>query len=201
VAVAALWANLWARLQGFEPTTKVSLTSPATGATDVPATGWARDYEPGARAGGGGARTRITAVLDWGLRFAPPGTPAATPFDPGLPGSFVLTERDSGRVVPLAAGYPRMASWFPGPGEHLVAVQPAADLAPCTWHEVASTDSLRDAQGRPVAPARWSFRTDGCPPAGNGPAPPSPPPTDGGAARTDPAVAPRAVTASPRYAG
>jgi hypothetical protein len=199
-AIAAVYATLWDRLQGRAPATRVALTTPADGALDVPAGGWARTYRPGAWPDGGGATTRITAVLTSGLPALAPGAPPGTHVDPRLPaGSAVLTERDSGRDIPLQAGYPRIMPYDPDNGEHLVAVQPAADLAPCTWYRASTTDRLRDGGGRAVVPARWDFRTDGCPPV---PAPsPNGPLPGTRTTRRAPARAPLAVRATPRYAG
>jgi hypothetical protein len=207
-AVAALYDSLWARLQGTAPPTRVAVTAPADGALDVPATGWVREYRPGAWPNTGGASTRIAAAVSWGLPFVAPGAPAGTHVDARLPaGAAGLTERDSGRVVPLQPDYPRIVPYDPDYGGHLIALQPAGDLAPCTWYTATTTDRLRDAEDRAVVPARWTFRTDGCPPdPSSPPAPPGPTPSVAVAAAAvppapGPVPTPTPVRATPRYTG
>jgi hypothetical protein len=186
-AIAAVYETLWARLRGEDPPTRVGLTAPADGTLDVPARGWDRELRPGANANGGGARYRIAAVLSWGLPYVMPGSPPGTHIDAARhPNAMKLIERDSGREVPLRSGFPRIVPYDPDYGGHVVALQPAGDLSPCTWYRAMTTGRLRDAGDRPVRPAAWSFRTDGCPdPA---PAPSMP-------------LAPAPVPARPHYTG
>jgi hypothetical protein len=200
-AIAVLYETLWARLLRATPLTRVAVTAPADGSVDVPATGWDRTFKPGAWPDTGGADNRIAAALSWGLPFVPPGAPAGTHVPAELPeGAAVLTERDTSVVIPLQRGYPRIVPYDPDYGGHLIAVQPAADLSPCTWYRVATTDRLRDADGRAVQPASWGFRTAGCP---------APVPVRGeanGGVTTQgpgigPAPTPTAVSATPRYTG
>jgi hypothetical protein len=206
-AIAAVYETLWEQLQGRSPVTRVTVTAPADGELDVPARGWVRTYRPGAVPDGGGARNRIVAALSSGLPYVHASSPPGTSIDPRLPtGSAVLAERDSGRVVPQQDGFPRIMPYDPNNGEHLVAVQPAGDLSACTWYQVSTTDRLRDADDRPVADARWSFRTDGCAPE---------PTSDRGGDAADggdhepgvappaaaPAAVPVAVRSIPRFVG
>lgn len=163
-AIAAVWDNLWARLLGSRPPTTVAITYPAPGATDVPFRGWDRsEFNPGSNPdGGGGARTRITAVLDASLpylRFSddPGSLPAELPA-----GAMTLTEVATGDPVPLRAGYPRIVPYDVRPGEHTIDLQPDGDLAPCTEYRVDVTEALLDGDGAPVVPYSWTFRTK-CP--------------------------------------
>jgi len=157
-AIAAEWENMWGRLLGSQPATEVSVTYPADGQRRVPAAGWVREYLPGSHADRGGARTRITAVLTYSTPYVPPEG------GPGIPsllpdGAMTLTERDSGAAVPVMAGYPKIVPYTPDPGEHVIDIQPAADLRPCTWYRVAVTELLLDARQEPVTPHSWDFRT------------------------------------------
>jgi hypothetical protein len=72
---------------------------------------------------------------------------------------MTLAERDSGATVPLMADYPKLVPYSPDSGEHVIDIQPAADLRPCTWYRVAVTDLLLDARHQPVTPYGWTFRT------------------------------------------
>jgi hypothetical protein len=56
-------------------------------------------------------------------------------------------------------GYPKIVPYTPDPGEHVIDIQPAADLRPCTWYRVAVTGRLLDARRQPVTPHSWEFRT------------------------------------------
>jgi hypothetical protein len=157
-AIAAEWETMWGRLLGDQPATEVSVTHPADGERRVPAGGWVRDHRPGSHADGGGARTRIAAALTYSLPYVPPG--GGPPVPTLLPtGSMVLTERDTGEAVPVMDGYPKVVPYSPDAGEHVIDIQPATDLVPCTWYEVAVTEVLLDARQQPVTPHRWSFRT------------------------------------------
>src|SRR5690606_27075488 len=67
-----------------------------------------------------------------------------------------------GSPVPLMSGYPRTVPYGGDAGQHLIDVQPASDLAPCTWYriDVGVDVPLLDADGEAVNPHTWSFRTD-----------------------------------------
>ena len=165
-AIAAAYETMWGRLLGRQPVTRVAVTAPFDGQDDVPATGWVREYKPGSHADGGGASTRITAVLSYSMPYVALASDATRHTPPEPPaGSMRLTVRDTGAAVPLAAGYPRLVPYDPDYGEDLLDIQPAADLAPCTWYRVDVTDRLIDADGRAVQPASWSFRTSCAAPA------------------------------------
>ncbi|HEU5149717.1 MAG TPA: Ig-like domain-containing protein [Iamia sp.] len=156
-AIAGQWDDMWARLLGQDPTTEFSATYPADGQRRIPATGWVRSYGPGSHRDRGGARTRISASLTYALPYRHPG---GDPAPEQLPaGAMTLTERDTSTVVPLMAGYPRVVPYGPDAGTHTVALQPAADLAPCTWYRVDVTTNLLDADGDAVTPTAWEFRT------------------------------------------
>jgi hypothetical protein len=73
-----------------------------------------------------------------------------------------LRDLETGQLVAPAVGYPRIVPYNPEAGEHVVAIQPANDLAPCRWYQVETTDALIDARERPVTPAAWRFQTSGC---------------------------------------
>lgn len=157
-AIAGEWQAMWGRLLGGQPATEVSVTYPADGQRRIPAGGWVRSYEPGSHPDRGGARTRIAAALTYSTPYVPaeggPGIPSQLPA-----GAMTLSERDSGDAVPIMAGYPKIVPYTPDPGEHVIDIQPAADLDPCTWYEVAVTGLLLDARDAPVTPHEWTFRT------------------------------------------
>jgi hypothetical protein len=155
-AIAGSWNAMWGRLLGSQPTTSVSITYPANGQLRVPATGWDRDHSPGSARGRGGADTRITAVLT----YARPYNGSAGTVSDELPaGSMTLVERDSGDPVPIRSGWPRSVPYGSDSGEHMIGIQPAGDLTPCTWYRVGVTANLVDARNQPVAPMTWDFRT------------------------------------------
>ena len=157
-AIAGYYFHLWRQLLDKPVTTKVVATYPANQTEGVPATGWVRSYQAGSHATGGGARTRITAVLSYSLPYVAAGSSGHTPAQ--LPaGAMVLREARTGQVVPTMAGYPRIVPYNPDTGEHLVDLQPAVDLLPCRWYRVEVTDELIDASGQPVRPYSWRFRT------------------------------------------
>ena len=163
-AIAGEYENLWGRLLGHQPATEVGATYPADGETDVPATGWDRaTFLPGASPGRGGARNRITAALTYSLPYVP--LAGSSDHVPSLlpAGSMTLREAATGDLVPVKSGYPRIVPYTPDPGEHTIDIQPAANLAPCTEYRVDVTDHLLDANGDPVVPTSWTFRTEGCP--------------------------------------
>jgi len=155
-AIAGEWNVIWGRLLGDQPATSVSITYPANGELRVSATGWNRDPQPGSARGRGGARNRITAVLT----YSRPYTGSAGPVTSELPaGSMTLVERDTSEAVPIRAGWPRSVPYGPDAGEHMIDIQPAADLKPCTWYRAGVTANLVDARSLPVTPMTWEFRT------------------------------------------
>lgn len=163
-AIAAAWDNLWARMQGGTPTTSVSTTYPADGEEGVPATGWGRaNFQPGSAPGRGGARNRITAVLDDSLPYAP--LPGSDIDEVLPPGAMTLTDTTTEEPVPLRSGYPRQVPYGGESGEHVIDLQPDANLAPCRTYRVDVTESLVDQHEQPVAPYSWTFTTGGaaCP--------------------------------------
>ena len=162
-AIAGYWDSMWGRLNGNQPTTEVSITHPAPGQEDVPATGWVRSYQPGSARGRGGAATRITAVLTYSRPYAPPGgsgVPATM-----APGTMTITAVGSGEQLPILSGFPRSVPYGGDAGQHLIDVQPATDLEACTWYEAAVgvTTPVLDARGLPVTPHTWRFRTECAP--------------------------------------
>ena len=161
-AIAAAWDDLWARMRGETPTTSVSVTYPADGETGVPATGWDREsFQPGSAPDRGGARNRITAVLSASLPYAP--LPGQDVDEQLPPGAMVLTDTVTDLPVPLMAGYPKQVPYGAESGEHAIDLQPEDDLEPCRTYRVDVTESLVDLNEQPVAPASWTFTTDGCP--------------------------------------
>lgn len=158
-AIAGYWDSLWGRLHGAQPATEVSITYPATNQSDIPSTGWVRSYQPGSGRGRGGAQTRITAALTYSRPYAPPG-------GSGVPatmaaGTMTVTDVATGTALPIMSGYPRSVPYGGDAGQHLIDVQPATDLAACSWYEVAVgvTTPVLDARGLPVEPYTWRFRT------------------------------------------
>ncbi len=164
-AVAGYFDVLWGDLIGRPVPTTVSATAPRNGQVDVPATGWVGSYSPGSNDGNQGGLTRIAAALTRALPY-PRGKPVRAPYRTSCPaGSVRLRDLTTWRLVPPAAGYPRIVPYNPEAGEHEVAFQPAADLAPCRWYQVETTRALVDSRGRSVLPASWRFRTSGCRPS------------------------------------
>ena len=96
--------------------------------------------------------------MSYSLPYVAAGSSGHTPA-PLPAGAMVLREARTGAVVPTMAGYPRIVPYNPDTGEHLVDLQPAADLLPCRWYRVEVTDRLIDAAGQPVRPHSWRFRT------------------------------------------
>ena len=162
-AIAAAWDNLWLRMQGEAPTTAVSVTYPADGEERVPVTGWDRaSFQPGSAPDRGGARNRITAVLDSSLPYTP--LPGSDIDELLPPGSMTLTDVTDGEVaVPVKEGYPRQVPYGGESGEHTIDLQPAGNLEACHTYRVDVTESLLDADEQPVAPFSWTFTTAGCP--------------------------------------
>lgn len=169
-AIAANWDTLWGRLLEDQPPTRVAVTHPAAGERDIPSTGWTRaSFQPGSSPNRGGASTRITAVLSSSLAYRPT-TSSPNDIPVQLPaGAMTLTEAATGDPVPLRSGYPRVVPYNPEAGEHTIDIQPDGDLAPCTEYRVGVTADLLDAEGQPVTPYSWTFRTDGCTEAVNRP--------------------------------
>ncbi len=158
-AIAGYWESMWGRLQGAQPTTRVSITYPAPNQDDIPSNGWVRSYQPGSSRGRGGAATRITAVLTYSRPYAPPGgsgVPATM-----APGTMTITDVATGDLLPILSGFPRSVPYGGDAGQHLIDVQPANDLQPCSWYEVSVgiTTPVLDARGAAVAPHTWRFRT------------------------------------------
>lgn len=160
-AIAGYWGSMWGRLNGAQPITEVSITYPAPGQTDIPATGWVRSYQPGSSRGRGGARTRITAVLTYSRPYAAPGGGGGVPAQMAA-GTMTITEMSTGTSLPILSGFPRSVPYGGDAGQHLIDVQPATDLNPCAWYEVAVgvTTPVTDARGQVVKPHTWQFRTD-----------------------------------------
>ena len=166
VAIAALYENLWGQLLGDQPATKVSITYPADGQTDIPSTGWVANFGPGSHPDRGPATNRIAAVLSYSRPYVANAADTTTHIPQQLPdGAMTLTDTETGLPVPLMGGYPKSVPYGADAGEHMIALQPAGDLAACTTYEVAVTEALLDADLEPVTPMTWRFTTDGdCPP-------------------------------------
>jgi hypothetical protein len=160
-AVAGSYETLWGQLLGDVPATRVSAMAPFDGQTNVPATGWTGGYSPGSNAGNSGGLTRIAAALTSALPYRPlagfGSLPGELPVD-----ALRLRDLDTGLLVARKGGYPRIVPYNPEAGEHVVAFQPAADLAPCRWYQVETTELLVDARQNPVTPKTWRFQTSGC---------------------------------------
>ena len=158
IAIAGNWNSMWGRLLGHQPATSVSITYPAAGQDRIPATGWVHNHEPGSSRGRGAARQRITAVLTYARPYNGSGSTGTVSQE--LPaGSMTLTERDSGDPVAIESGWPRSVPYGNDAGEHVVDIQPAADLTPCTWYRAGVTANLVDSRNLPVTPKTWDFRT------------------------------------------
>jgi hypothetical protein len=165
VAIAGLYENLWGRLLGDQPATKVSITYPADGQTEIPSTGWVANFGPGSHPNRGPATNRIAAVLTYSRPYVASASDPTTHIPQELPaGAMTLTDTGTGQPVALMAGYPKSVPYGADAGEHMIAIQPAGDLTVCTTYEVAVTDALVDADLEPVTPMSWRFTTDGCPP-------------------------------------
>ena len=155
-AIAGSWNSMWGRLLGNQPATSVSITYPGSNELRVPATGWDRSMQPGSARGRGGARNRVTAVLT----YARPYTGSAGTSTTELPaGSMTLVERDTSEPVPIMAGWPRSVPYGADAGEHMIGIQPAGNLKPCTWYRAGVTANLVDARNQAVTPMTWDFRT------------------------------------------
>jgi hypothetical protein len=159
IAIAGAYNSMWGYLMGDRPQTSASITYPADGQRRIPAMGWDRNHDPGSARGRGGARTRIAAALTYARPYDHPGTDPV-PVSTQLPeGAMSLVERDTAEVVPVRGGYPKSVPYGPDAGEHLVDIQPMTDLEPCTWYRASITEALVDADGNPVVPHSWEFRT------------------------------------------
>ena len=161
-AIAGYWESLWGRLLGDQPATRVSITYPAPGETDVPVTGWDRDsFQPGSGHGRGGARNRIAAVLTSARPYE--GASGGVAVADTLPvDSMTITDVATGEPVPLKSSYPRSVPYGSNAGEHVIDTQPAANLSTCTWYrvDVSVTGAVVDARGEAVTPYSWRFRTE-----------------------------------------
>ncbi len=161
-AIAGYWSTMWGRLDGSQPRTSVSITYPASNQTDIPATGWDRaSFDPGSSRGRGGARNRITAVLTSARPYVPATGGPSVPRE--LPAAtMTITEVDGNVPVALKTNYPRSVPYGGSAGQHLVDVQPAENLAECTWYrvDVGVHADLVDARDLAITPYSWSFRTE-----------------------------------------
>ena len=160
-AIAGYYETLWGDLLGDVPPTRVAATAPFDGQVNVPASGWTGGYSPGSNPGNHGGLTRIAAALSSALPFHPQAGQGSQPSE--LPvDALRLRDLETGQLVAPAGGYPRIVPYNPEAGEHVIAFQPANDLAPCRWYEVETTAALVDARQRPVTPSAWRFQTSGC---------------------------------------
>jgi hypothetical protein len=160
-AIAGYYESLWGAVLGDVPATRVAAMAPFDGQVNVPASGWIGGYAPGSNPGNHGGLTRIGAALSSALPFRPQAGQGSLPSE--LPvDALRLRDLETGQLVAPAAGYPRIVPYNPEAGEHVVAFQPAEDLAPCRWYEVETTAALVDSRQRPVTPAAWRFQTSGC---------------------------------------
>lgn len=159
-AIAGYWDSEWGRLLGNQPATRVSITYPSPDQTGIPATGWDRDsFEPGTAPGRGGAQNRIAAALTSSRPYK--GSPAGFVSDAMPAGSMTITDVASGAPVPIKDGYPRSVPYGSDAGEHMIDVQPASNLAECTWYQVdvGRDAQIVDARGQAVTPYSWKFKT------------------------------------------
>jgi hypothetical protein len=160
-AIAGYYESLWGQLLGAAVPTRVSAVAPFDGQTNVPATGWTGGYSPGSNAGNSGGLTRIAAALSSALPYHPlagfGSMPSELPVD-----ALRLRDLETGLLVARKGGYPRIVPYNPEAGEHVVAFQPAANLEPCRWYQVETTELLVDARQNPVTPKAWQFQTSGC---------------------------------------
>jgi hypothetical protein len=160
-AIAGYYETLWGELLGDVPPTRVGATAPLDGQVNVPATGWIGGYSPGSNPGNHGGITRIAAALSSALPFHAQAGQGSQPGE--LPADALrLRDLETGQLVAAANGYPRIVPYNPEAGEHVVAFQPAGDLAPCRWYQVETTTVLVDARQQPVIPSSWRFQTSGC---------------------------------------
>ena len=160
-AIAGYYETLWGALLGDMPPTRVTATAPFDGQTNVPASGWLGGYSPGSNPGNHGGITRIAAALSSALPFHAQAGQGSQPSE--LPADALrLRDVETGELVAAANGYPRIVPYNPEAGEHVVAFQPAGDLAPCRWYQVETTSVLVDARQQPVTPSSWRFQTSGC---------------------------------------
>jgi hypothetical protein len=160
-AIAGHYESLWGDLLGDVPPTRVAATAPFDGQVNVPASGWIGGYSPGSNPGNHGGLTRIVAALSSALPYHPQAGQGSQPSE--LPvDALRLRDLATGQLVVPAGGYPRIVPYNPEAGEHVIAFQPAGDLAPCRWYQVETTSALVDARQQPVTPASWRFQTSGC---------------------------------------
>jgi hypothetical protein len=160
-AIGGYYDWLWGQLLEQPVPTSVSITVPQPGQKTVPALGWTGDVGAGSHDGNTGGENRIAAVLTSALPYrALAGGGSIDPLLP--PDAMRLRDVRSGVLVPARTGFPRVVPYNPEAGEHVIAFHPARDLAPCRWYQVEVTTALLDAQGHPVVPTAWRFRTSGC---------------------------------------
>lgn len=160
-AIAGYYESLWGDLLGDVPPTRVAAMAPLDGQVNVPASGWGGSYGPGSNPGNHGGRTRIAAALSRALPYHAQAGQGSQPSE--LPvGALRLRDLETGDLVEPQGGYPRIVPYNPEAGEHVVAFQPAHDLAPCRWYQVETTTALVDARELPVTPSAWRFQTSGC---------------------------------------
>lgn len=160
-AIAGSYENLWGKLIDAVPPTRVTATAPFDGQVNVPATGWSGSYSPGSNPGNHGGITRIAAALSNALPYHAQANQGGQPSE--LPADALrLRDLETSTLVPAASGYPRIVPYNPEAGEHVIAFQPAGDLAPCRWYQVETTTALVDSRQQPVTPASWRFQTSGC---------------------------------------
>jgi hypothetical protein len=160
-AIARYYETLWGDLLGNRPPTRVAAMAPFDGQLNVPASGWTGGYSPGSNPGNHGGLTRIAAALSSALPYRAQAGQGSLPNE--LPADALrLRDLESGQLVAPAGGYPRIVPYNPEAGEHVIAFQPAGDLAPCRWYQVETTTTLVDARQQPVTPATWRFQTSGC---------------------------------------
>ncbi|HVE69405.1 MAG TPA: Ig-like domain-containing protein [Solirubrobacteraceae bacterium] len=167
--IAGYYQAAWRKLvDGSHPAPRVVAVHPERNEEGVPFRWLPVRSSPGP--GGGGAETRLIAVLSNALHNSP--------LDPD---AFQLLDAH-GRRVPVAPGFPRPGPYGNGEGTHSMMLYPGVDLEPCHRYTAVVTERVRDHAGAALRePVTWSFVTrppDGqaaCPPAG-GPPPVGPGP-------------------------
>ena len=94
----------------------------------------------------------VATAVGAGFRPAPANaTAGGGPVASELPAeAFRLRNTATGALVAAKTGYPRIVPYNPEAGEHVVAFQPAADLAPCTRYRAEVTTALVDANHQPA---------------------------------------------------
>lgn len=157
-AAAGYYRALWEKLTAAtHPRPAVIAMHPEPGERGVPVHWLPARTEPGPR--GGGATTRIVAVLSNALPYQPQAGRPTAPLPPIPPRAFELREERTKRVVPMLPGWPKAGPYGPDSGEHSMGLYPAGDLKPCTWYRVVVRAVLRDHAGASVRPRSWRFQT------------------------------------------